>query len=333
MKTKSETSNAKPLLRVEAVSFNYAGQNSFRGIQSISFQVQNGQFVSVLGKSGSGKTTLLKCIFGIEDVSEGKISYAGEQVFGPSRQLLPGRPGMSLVSQDFYVLENHTVGENISDKLSGYSDGYKSKRVAELLRVLQLIPFETKKAKELSSGQRQRLSIARALADFPKLLLLDEPFSNLDAGLKDLLLNYIRKEAAKHNSAVLMVTHHAEDTLKFSDEILILKDGKLVQRGNPEQVYFFPKSLDTARLFGKAFRVKNFPGNLKILRPEYLEESTANESLLKIQIQDNNFCGGCFEISGRDNEKNQVSFYSNEPISNERREIFLKLRKGLLRKS
>ena len=331
MKTKS-TEKLQVLLQVESVSFNYPGQNSFRGLRRVSFQISQGQFVSILGKSGSGKTSMLKCIFGIEDVIEGKIFYDGEQVYGPSHQLLPGRLGMSLVSQDFYVLENHTVTENITDKLSGFNDNYKLKRSAELLRVLQLSPFENKKAKELSSGQRQRLSIARALADFPKLLLLDEPFSNLDAGLKDLLLNYIRKEALKNKSAVLMVTHHAEDTLKFSNEILILKDGKFIQRGSPEQIYFFPKSLDTARLFGKAFRVKNFPGHLKILRPEYLEETAAYDSQIKIQIKDKNFCGGCFEISGSDQEKNLVSFYSNQQISDERREVFLKLREGLLRK-
>ncbi|MBC7861554.1 MAG: ABC transporter ATP-binding protein [Bacteroidia bacterium] len=251
---------------------------------------------------------------------------------GPSHNLVPGHSGMGLVSQDFYVLDNHTVTENITDKLSGYADLYKQKRSRELLNLLQLKPFENKKAKELSSGQRQRVSIARALAEFPQLLLLDEPFSNLDPALKDGLMTYIRKEAKKKKSSVIMVTHQAEETLKFSDRILILKEGKIVQQGAPDEVYYYPKNMEIARLFGKAFKVKNFDSGLKILRPEYLVTSDEKNAQLKFSPQADLFCGSCYEVSGTDQNKNAISFYSENPMALNRKEVFLKLRSGLFSK-
>ncbi len=328
-KQDTSTSSGKKFLSVENISFNYPSQQSFKGIRNLSFQVEAGEFISILGKSGSGKTTLLKCIFGLEEITEGNIFFIGKKVLGPSYNLIPGEKGMSLVSQDFYVLENHTVGENISDKLSGYDNSYKHRRIKELLTVLQLKAFENKKANELSSGQRQRLSIARALAEFPRLLLLDEPFSNLDAGLKDSLLNYIRKETKKKKASVIMVTHQAEETLKFSDQIIILKEGKIVQQGSPEKVYFHPKNMEIARLFGKAFRVKDFSSDFKILRPEYFEVSNEKDSQLKVEAKDDLFCGSCFEISAEDENNNSISFYSENPVAEKRKEVFLKLRKSV----
>ena len=332
VKTKNSTFPKEGFLTVHQLFFNYPNQNAFSGLKQLSLTAKKSEFIAVLGKSGCGKSTLLKCIFGMEDVNSGEIMFCGERVYGPSRNLLPGHDGMSLVSQDFYVLENHSVTENITDKLAGYSDAYKAKRVREILNILQLKPFEFKKARELSSGQRQRLSIGRALAVFPKLLLLDEPFSNLDAGLKDSLLNYIRNEAKKNNTSVIMVTHHAEDALKFSDKIVILKDGKCIQQGKPEEVYFKPKSMEVARLFGKAFRLKNASTPNKLLRPEYFEQGTKNDSILKIEVSESSFCGGCFEVSGKDDHDNQISFYSENPIAENRKEVFLKFRENLLGK-
>ncbi|MFN5460617.1 MAG: ABC transporter ATP-binding protein [Bacteroidota bacterium] len=328
-KIKNAESN---FLSLNNLAFNYPNQNSFDGLKHINFEVAKGEFVAILGKSGSGKSTLLKCIYGIEDLNGGEIFFCEEKVFGPSRNLIPGTEGMSLVSQEFYVLENHTVTENILDKLAGYSNDFKLKRLKEILSVLQLKPFESKKAKELSSGQRQRLSIARALADFPKLLLLDEPFSNLDAGLKDDLLNYIRRKAKSSQTAVIMVTHQAEDALRFSDKIIVLKEGKCIQQGTPEDVYYRPKSMEVARLFGKAFRLKNAHSKIKVFRPEYFEPGNKKDNLLKIEVKENNFCGGCFEISGKDESNNSISFYSENPISENRKEVFLKLRRNLLSK-
>ena len=137
---------------------------------------------------------------------------------------MPGNENMKFVSQDYYVLENHTVEENISDKLSGYTNEYKIERINNLLKILDLKKIKDKKAIDLSSGQKQRVSIARALADFPKLLLLDEPFSNLDLQLKDNIFTYIRNTIDKNNSSCILVTHQPEEALRYSSEIIIMEE-------------------------------------------------------------------------------------------------------------
>ncbi|MCE3260182.1 MAG: transporter ATP-binding protein, partial [Bacteroidetes bacterium] len=146
--------------------------------------------MALLGKSGSGKTTLIKCIYGLEDLAEGEVLINGERVLGPAYTLMPGHKGMSLVSQDFYVLDNHTVEENIWDKLIGITNESKLKRSTQLLKLLDLLNLRNTKARFLSSGQKQRVAIARALAIIPDVLLLDEPFSNLDKILTDKLFSF-----------------------------------------------------------------------------------------------------------------------------------------------
>jgi len=128
-----DTIKNSPILRVNKISFNYSSANAFKGISSVSLSISPGKILAIIGKSGSGKTTLLKCIYGLEDLQDGNITINNELVLGPSFNLIPGHKDMRLVSQDFYVLDNHTVEENIKDKLIGYKDEYKQKRVNQLL--------------------------------------------------------------------------------------------------------------------------------------------------------------------------------------------------------
>ena len=280
--------------------------------------------LSILGKSGSGKTTLLKCIYGLEDLPKGSVLVEGEKVLGPSYKLIPGNENMKLVSQDYYVLENHTVEENISDKLSGYTNEYKLKRVNELLKVLDLKKFRDKKTSELSSGQKQRVSIARALADFPKLLLLDEPFSNLDFQLKDNIFTYIRQNIEKQNASCILVTHQPEEALRYSSEIIIMEEGKIVQHNKPEYIYFRPESLKIARLFGKCFELEktdfNSSKGLKFkegriwLRPEKLKTSArGQEKHLEVKITNKLFAQDKYEIIAETLSGECISFYHPDP--------------------
>ncbi len=269
--------------------------------------MNSGTLLSILGKSGSGKTTLLKCIYGLEDLEKGSIFIEEEQVWGPSRQLIPGHKRMKLVSQDFYVLDNHTVEENFLDQLAGYNNDYKKKRSEELLLLLELKKFRDKKPVQLSAGQRQRVSIGRALADFPEVLLLDEPFTNLDALLKDRIFTFIRQQLSINKGICVMVTHHSGDALRYSSQIAILEEGKVIQQDSPENSYHKPGNLKIARLFGKCYELKKeeflSKKNLKFkegkiwLRPEQLKISgTKQERHIEVELVEQLFALDKYEL-------------------------------------
>jgi iron(III) transport system ATP-binding protein len=183
----------------------------------------------LVGKSGSGKTTLLKCIYGLQDLQSGEITFNGERVLGPAYNLIPGHIDMKLVSTGYALLEHHTVYENIADILIGYHDDYKKKKIGELLRLIEMTTLRDKKVNTLSDGQRQRVALAKAICLFPKLLLLDEPFSNLDIILKEKIFTYIQKKLKQYKASCIIVTHRLDEVLSSANYIGVVKDGKLLQ--------------------------------------------------------------------------------------------------------
>jgi len=142
---------------------------------------------------------------------------------------MPGHSDMKLVSTGYALLEHHTVYENIADVLTGYHDDFKQKIITELLRLTEMQSFGDKKVNTLSDGQRQRVALSKALCLFPKLLLLDEPFSNLDIIVKEKIFNYIKKKLKQHGSSCIIVSHRLDEVLKTADYLGIVKNGKLIQ--------------------------------------------------------------------------------------------------------
>lgn len=142
---------------------------------------------------------------------------------------MPGHPEMKLVSTGFALLEHHTVYENIAEMLIGYHDEYKQKKIGELLRLTEMAAMRDKKVNTLSDGQRQRVALAKALCVFPKLLLLDEPFSNLDIITKEKIFTYIKKKLKQNNSSCVIVSHRLDEVLKNADYLGIVRNGKLLQ--------------------------------------------------------------------------------------------------------
>lgn len=277
-----------------------------------------GRFLSILGKSGSGKTTLIKCIYGLEDLQEGSITFNGHKVLGPAFHLIPGNASMSLVSQDFYVLDNHTVRENIWDKLIGYTDEYKARRCQQLLKLLDLENLKEVKARQLSSGQKQRVAIARALSRIPPLLLLDEPFNNLDKLMKDKLFHFIRREVQTKNASVIMITHIPEEALKYSDYIGIMEEGQLVQFGSTESVFYKPKNQKIAGLLGDYFIMfrEDVIHPDKTLKPKTLVRphtwqisENARKNYIPVTVQSSFFNGKCFEILTETQSGKSLLFY------------------------
>lgn len=287
--------------------------------------MNDGEILALLGPSGEGKTTLIKCVYGLEDITEGEILFNDQKVLGPSYNLIPGYPDMKLVSQDYYVLDNHSVEENIKDMLVGFTDEYKDKRCRKILKLLELESIKHLKAKHLSSGQKQRVAIARALTAFPKLLLLDEPFSNLDKVLKDKLFDFIIQEAHKKHCGVILITHQAEEALKYSDRIGVMINGKIAQIGVKESVYYKPKNLKIAKILGD-YNVIDHTDFEKhsayykskkrtLLRPNQFYDCQKKDADIVVTILNCFFNGKCYELFAQTKTGADIIIYYHHPKS------------------
>ncbi|MBL7921431.1 MAG: ABC transporter ATP-binding protein [Bacteroidia bacterium] len=277
--------------------------------------------MALVGKSGSGKTTLMKCVYGLEDLNEGEVLFENKKVTGPSYNLIPGYHEMRLVSQDFYVLDNHSVEENIFDKLIGYTTEAKQKRANKLLKLLDLVALRNSKARFLSSGQKQRVAIARALAIIPKLLLLDEPFSNLDSILSEKLFSFIMSEIKKNKTSVILITHVAEEALKYADVLAVMNNGRILQMGKKWQIYYKPKNIKLAGLLGPFNTIKAEDLDKKtksktklFIRPDKIKLAAKNKFDLQLQISNCTFNGKCFEVLGETKNGNPVIVYLNKEV-------------------
>ncbi len=327
---------SKVILSVSKISFNYPNSTQFKGINAVSLKAEPGKILAIIGKSGSGKTTLLKCIYGLEDLHEGQITIGNKLVTGPAYNLIPGHDDMRFVSQDFYVLDNHTVEENIKDKLAGYTDEYKQKRANQLLRLLDLTAYKNLKAITLSSGQKQRVAIARSLAEFPKVLLLDEPFSNLDLPLRDKIFTYIRQQIKKENAAVILVTHQPEEALRYADETAVMENGKLIQHDNTFTVYYQPKTKNVAALMGRYFildqedlissKIK-LSKNQTYIRPNQLQIVEAKaQAHIQVTVTNVFFNGYGFEYFAETKQGNAIYFYAKDNTIQTDDAVYLKVK-------
>lgn len=212
--------------------------------------------MAIIGESGSGKSTLLKCLYGLLKVDEGEIRYKGKRILGPDEQLIPGHKEMKMVTQDFSLNVYAKVYDNIASMLSNTDVKSKERKTVEMMKHLRITHLRDKKIVALSGGEQQRVAIAKALISDTSVLLLDEPFSQVDALLKNQLRADIKRIAAETGVTVIMVSHDPADGLFLSDELLIIKDGYLLQRGNPEHIYNHPDHVYTAQILGNAVVLK-----------------------------------------------------------------------------
>lgn len=237
------------MLTIHQLNYNYPDFTE-KVVSAINFSVTKGEIISIIGESGSGKSTLLKLIYGLLDFEEGEITYFDKKLKGPSFNLIPGHKMMKYVAQDYDLLDFVTVGENVGKFLSNFDLDLKQQQIDEALEVVGLLEFKQILPNKLSGGQRQRVSIARTLAQRPEILLLDEPFSNLDQTLKLTIREKIIKWCKKHQITVVFTTHDLNDAFYTSDKILVLENGKMIQYDDVENVRNFPNSEYVTRLFG-----------------------------------------------------------------------------------
>ena len=235
------------MLKVNTISFQYNKEKEV--LKNISFQLSAGEHLCVMGESGSGKSTLLKAIYGLLDLNDGEIYWKENQVLGPANHLVPGMPFFKYVAQDFDLMPYTSVEENIQKFLSRFYPEEAKKRTEELLEVIEMTEFTNQKVKDLSGGQQQRVAIARALAKEPELILLDEPFSQIDNFKKNSLRRRLFSYLKKNNIACVEATHDGDDSLSFADKLIVIKNNQVLVNNNPKEVYKNPKDIYVASLF------------------------------------------------------------------------------------
>lgn len=237
------------LVRAESLSVYYSESNA-AALRQTSLSIAKGEILAIVGESGSGKTTLLKSLAGLLEPTKGTIYFDGKPLPPPSQQLVPGHPDIRMVFQDFGLLPNMTVFENVWHMLREYERTYREERTQELIRRCQLTGLEDHMPKILSGGEKQRLALARALAEEPRLLLMDEPFGQLDAVLKQQLKLELSEYLKESHSTVVMVTHDLRDALGIADTISVMKAGEIVQSDSPQLIYEQPRTPYVSQLFG-----------------------------------------------------------------------------------
>ncbi len=222
------------------------------GVKNISFDIKRGHIVGIIGESGSGKSTLLKSIYGLVKADEGELQFNGKRILGPDEQLIPGHKEMKMVTQDFSLNIYAKVYDNIASMLSNTNLKSKQEKTQEMMERLHIDHLKDKKITELSGGEQQRVAIAKAMVSDTSVLLLDEPFSQVDALLKNQLRADIKRVAAETGITVILVSHDPADGLFLADELLILRQGELLQRGAPADIYNHPDHIYTAQILGNA---------------------------------------------------------------------------------
>jgi len=243
----SET--GETVLEIDTLTREYGPETA---VESFSLSVQEGELLTLLGPSGCGKTTTLRMIAGLEQPTDGTITIAGETVSDSQGSTAPEDRDVGLVFQDFALFPHLTVAENITFGIREWETDRKERRLDELLALVGLEDHREKRPEALSGGQQQRVALARSLAPEPDILLLDEPFSNLDVRLRIEMREEIRRILKAAGVTAISVTHDQEEALSISDRVAIMNDGKLEQVGQPEVVFENPESRFVASFLGRA---------------------------------------------------------------------------------
>jgi len=236
-------------LQATAITKTYPGGG---GVKNISLDIQPGQVTAIIGASGSGKSTLLRLLYGLLSPDSGEVQFKGERIWGPEEKLIPGHDAMKMVTQEEDDLNLFAkVWDNVAVLLPNTDLKAKQHKTERVLKQLNMLTLADKRIADLSGGEKQRVAIARALVTEPEVLLLDEPFNQVDTSFRDGLQEDIRQIVKDTGLTVIMVSHDPAEVLSMADTLLVLKDGEVIEAGSPRKIYNDPEFLYTARLLAR----------------------------------------------------------------------------------
>lgn len=305
-------------------------------LKNISFELETGKFYTMLGPSGSGKTTILKVIAGFSQPTSGEVFFNGKKI----NQLPPNKRKINTIFQDYALFPNLNLFENVAFglRLQHKHNSEISDRVSQILDLVQLNGLEKRSVEELSGGQRQRVAIARSLVLNPKMLLLDEPLSALDAKLRKKMQYELRNLQQRLGITFLFITHDQEEALAMSDFIFVINNGEILQSGTPVDIYDEPINHFVADFIGQSniidgtmvrdFVVKfvgktfecsdagmrhNEPVEV-VLRPEDLDITEVKKGKLTVKVKSQIFRGDYYEIIAYDEDHNKWLIQSTNPV-------------------
>ncbi|WP_029870860.1 ABC transporter ATP-binding protein [Rhizobium leguminosarum] len=259
------------LLTIENISKRYG---PVQALKDISLEVSAGSRTAVVGPSGSGKTTLLRIIAGFEQPDVGRVTLDGDLLADGPATVPAHKRGIGIVSQDGALFPHLSVAENIG---FGFERGAadREKRIIELLDMVELDRgMLARRPHQLSGGQQQRVALARALGRKPRLMLLDEPFSALDTGLRENMRKAVARVLQAAGITTILVTHDQEEALTFADQVAVLREGRLIQAGSPQSLYLHPRDRETALFLGDA-----------VLLPAIIRNGLADCALGRVAVE------------------------------------------------
>ena len=275
-------------------------------IKDLNFSVNKGEFVSFIGESGSGKTTFLKCLAGLEKINSGKITLNNRVLDDKTTFVKPNHRKIGFIFQDYPLFPHLSVLENLKINL----DEQYEKNIKYYVELTGLDNLLNRYPHELSGGEQQRVCITRALIREPDLLLMDEPFSNLDVSIKSKIQSEVYKILKSTDTTTILVTHDIKDTFDISDRILVFKAGIVQQYDKPEEMYCNPVNCYCAKILGDLNRI-HIDGKELYIRPEKIK--IVDKSEHKIKVEKTSFIGKEYKIKGTLN-KDEIYFYNSVPI-------------------
>ena len=271
--------DSRPFLNINNISTAYDKQ---RVVNNVSFELEEGELACLLGPSGCGKTTILRAISGFQDINSGSIELGGQTLCDSSTGLSPEKRNVGMVFQDHALFPHLTIHQNVCFGLKSLSKEEQHQRVGDLLDLVGMHGHSDKYPHELSGGQSQRVALARAIAPQPKLLLMDEPFSNLDTELRESLGYEVRGLLKKLNMTAIMVTHDQHDAFALGDQVGVMSSGELMQWDSSFNLYHAPKNRFVANFIGDGIFIKGRMIDNNVVKTSFgeIRGQTVNQQLI-----------------------------------------------------